>query len=230
MARIYQIPVNFQQSGYVFNGMIATRNLVDAAVLFLTGLMFASLLPFEGYSKLSGYILIGGSFAIVGITGINGIPCSTYLLDYYRWTKRRKPYLYNAHGGVFAMSSADLLLSEPQLRDTLADAIDSVKAAMSKDQPEYIEGETFEFAEDPELAALRDAEEREAEEKAEALRKEKEQREAEARAKEKAETPAAQPAPEPAEQKQSAPKPIAGINVKSIMQNITPNNSEEGDG
>lgn len=228
MARIYQIPTNFQQSGYAFNGMIAVRNLVDAAVLFLIGIFVASLFPFEGYSKLSGYILIGGLFAIVGVTGINGVPCSTYLIDFYRWTKRRKPYLYNTHGGVYTISSADLLLNEPQLRDSIADAIDSMKEAMMKNQPDYIEGETFEFADDPELVALKDAEQRMMEEQEEKRQEELSKKEADARARAEAEAAAvAEKQPEP---KPAAPKPIAGINVKSIMQNITPNDSEEGGG
>ena len=51
------------------------------------------------------------------------------------------------------------MLTEPQLRNRLADALDKMKESMASRRTEYIEGETFQFAEDPELEALRFAEE-----------------------------------------------------------------------
>ena len=210
MARTYQIPTNFQESGYAFNGMIAIRNLVDAVALGCIGLFVASFFPFEGYSKLSGYILIGGLFSLGGITGINGVPLSTYLMDLYHWNKRRKPYLYNSHGGVYTISAADLMLSEPQLRDALADAIDSIKESMSRGQTDYIEGETFEFAVDPELVALKDAEERQSEEMEQPINETAVAVHTEASA-------------------TKAPAPVPNINVQSIMLNINPTTQERGD-
>ena len=158
--KYYRIPTNYAKTGKIFRGMIAKRSLVDAIVLGVIGYFLASLLPLEGDAVLSGYILIVGLFAIIGIVGIQGIPVSVYVVDWYKWTKRKKrPYLYNNHGGAYTVSSADLMLNEPQFRDTLADALDRMKAAMASKQPEYIEGETFEFADDPELLALKAAQE-----------------------------------------------------------------------
>lgn len=156
--KTYKIPVNFRDPGKTMNGMISTRNIVDALVLALFGALIAFLLPVEGTGAISTYILLMGGFGMFGIIGVKGDPLSVYVADLLKWRNRRKPYLYNTHTGEFSMSAAELMLSEPQLRDMLADTIDSIKNSMTKKMPEYIEGQNFEFAEDPELVALRDAE------------------------------------------------------------------------
>lgn len=157
--QVYHIPTNFKDAGYVFNGMIAVRNAIDAVVFALIGFLIASLLPFSDDGALSGYILIIGLFALIGFSGIRGIPVSVFLVDAIRWRNRRKPYLYNHHGTSFSMTAAEVMLTEPQLRNKIADALDKMKDSMASKRMEYIEGETFQFAEDPELEALRYAEE-----------------------------------------------------------------------
>lgn len=215
--RIYQIPTNFQESGYMFNGMIAKRNALDALVLGAFGFLLATLLPLEGEMAISGYILCIGFFGMFGILGFKGLPISTYLIDLISWSKRRKPYLYNYHGDAFSISAADLMLSEPQLRDALADALDHMKETMANRQPEYIEGETFEFVADPELEALKAAEERRLEEQAAAQTAEAEQK------------------PEKEEPKKEEPKkaepaaaPVGSLDIDEIVGNIVLHDIEEG--
>lgn len=157
--QVYHIPTNFKDAGYVFNGMIAVRNAIDAVVMGLIGFLFASLLPFDKEKSISGYILIVGVFAMIGFFGIRDIPVSTFIADALRWRGRRKPFLYNHHGTSYSMTAAELMLTEPQLRNKIADMLDKVQESMASKRIEYIEGETFRFAEDPELEALRYAEE-----------------------------------------------------------------------
>lgn len=157
--REYRIPTNYKDAGYIFNGMIATRNAIDAVVLGIIGFLVAKALPFKGEGALSGYILFIGLFAVIGITGIHGIPVSVYATDAIRWRKRRKPYLYNHHGQSFSMTAAELMLSEPQIRDKLADTLEKLRHSFSSKEIDYIEGQTFQFAPDPELEALKFAEE-----------------------------------------------------------------------
>jgi len=210
--KLYRIPTNYSQSGKVFRGMIDKRNLVDAIILGVIGYFLASLLGFDGDSAISGYILIIGLFFVFGIIGIHGIPVSVYVIDAKRWRKRKKkPYLYNNHGGVYTVSAADIMLNAPQLRDTLADAIDRVRAALTPKKPDYIEGETFQFAEDPELLALQAAQE--------ALEKENDS--------------AQDDDDEAADSKEATtevqPEPAAkvGLNIKGILKNL--NTLEEGE-
>lgn len=139
--------------------MIATRNFIDGLVLGLIGFLIASALPVKQESRLSGYIFIVGFMFMLGISGIQGIPVSSYLFDFVLWFRRKKPYLYNNHGASFHVTAAQVMMSEPQLRNTIADTIDRIKENMASRHMEYIEGETFQFAEDPELEALRFASE-----------------------------------------------------------------------
>lgn len=155
----YHIPNNFKDPGYIVNGMIAVRNAIDALAFALVGFLVASVLPFRGDGAVSGYILIIGLFAMAGFAGVQGVPVSTFLAYAIRWHGRRKPYLYNHHGASFSMTAAEVMLTEPQLRNKLADALDRMKDSMASRKVDYIEGETFEFEDDPELEALRFAEE-----------------------------------------------------------------------
>ena len=156
--KIYRIPTNFKDSGHVFNGMIPTRNAIDAGWLAILGFVIASILPFSEGNKLTGYVFCIAGLGMVGIIGIQEVPVSTYLFDLYKWSRRRKPHLYNNHGGSYSVTAADVMLSTPGFRDTLADAIEKVRDSMRSKKPEYIEGETFQFAVDPELEELEEAE------------------------------------------------------------------------
>lgn len=157
--KIYRIPSNFKDSGYILNGMIAVRNAIDAVWLGAIGYSIARTIPF-GEGALTGHILLIGLFAVVGITGINEVPVSTFLADVFKWRSRREPYIYNSHGRAYTVTAADVMLNTPGFRDTLADALDKAKATMQTKKMDYIEGETFRFAADPELEELSYAEER----------------------------------------------------------------------
>lgn len=213
----YQIPTNFMQTGYAFNGLIAIRNLVDGVVMGLAGVIPILLLPIGTAAKVSIGIVVGGYLAMLGLIGIKGIPVSTYLRDYFGWRKRRKPYLYNTHGGSYTVSSADLVINSTQIGDVIANTLDKAKSAMSGPQKEYVEGVTFVFAEDPEIAALKDAQDEAMERAKEAA----EEAAAESGKSEKSQTVAP-------EQKTESPVPAAPgtINMSSILNAIP---TEEGD-
>jgi hypothetical protein len=211
MQRIYFIPTNYRESGYIFNGMIAKRNAVDALALGLLGFFLVRMLPIKADMLLSAYILFIGLLGMVGIVGINGVPVSTWLFDTILWRRRRKPYLYNTHGGAYSVSAADVMLNEPDLRDALYDTLDKMRAAMKGAEPNYIEGETFQFAEDPELEALKSAHEELLEEKAE---KEKEQGQEPGQESEEAEAPVTK------KPQHSATIKTGNIDISDILDNL----------
>lgn len=199
------------QAGYTFNGLIAIRNLIDGVVLGLAGIIPVLLLPISTAAKVSTCIIVGGYLAMLGVVGINGIPVSTYLHDYFGWRKRRKPYLYNTHGGAYSVSSADLVINATQIGDVIANTLDKAKAAISGPQKEYVEGVTFIFAEDPEIAALKDAQ-------AEAMEQEKEAaEEAEKNSGKDKTSQITAPKEEPEQPIPSAP---GTINMSSILNSI----------
>lgn len=158
----YIIPVNYDTPGAVMNGMISFQKMVDIAWLALVGFLIARLVPVSPEKAVSVYVLFIGFFAFIGFIGVPGqnIPISTFLIDLLDWRRRRKPYLYNNHGAAYSLSAADVMLNTPDFRDSLADALDKAWNTMRKKQPEYIEGETFQFADDPELVEIEEAERR----------------------------------------------------------------------
>lgn len=170
--RIYYIPTNYKEPGYIFNGMIAKRNAIDAVVLGLLGYFLVRILPINEDMLISAYILFIGMFGMVGIVGINGVPVSVWLIDCIMWLRRKKTYLHNSHGGTFNVTAADVMLNSPDLRDALYDTLEKVRASMQPKEQNYIEGQTFQFASDPELEALKDAQEALLQEQQEAAEKE----------------------------------------------------------
>ena len=160
----FNIPCNYKEPGYVFKGMVPLRNFIDAVVLAFLGFLISSIFaPEDFWDAISWYILGAGFPAVFGIVGINSIPLSTYLLDVIMWSKRRDPYFFNHHGSAYSSSAADVMLDTPQLRDHLASAYDFLQKKLTPKQIDFIEGETFQFADDPELAFLQNAEETEEE-------------------------------------------------------------------
>lgn len=170
MAKIYRIPVNFKKGGYVFNGLIETRKVIEAACGALLGLIICQILPLKNIvlSIMLHFVFIL-SFALVGFIGVRGEPFSVFFMNYVRWRKvRKKPFIYNPNGMTFSGSPTLRIFNEQDAGDVLADWFASFKAKFSKERPEYIEGETFQFAEDPLLIRLQSIEEQQMERAAEA--------------------------------------------------------------
>lgn len=158
MKKRYYIPMNFMETGYLMNGAIPVRNVVEAVVLFLVGHCVTKLFPLpEGTDAITPYILIVAPFVLIGLSGVQGDPLSIFLVDFFKWRGHRKPYFYSTHNEAYTQEAADKLLDEPQFRDMIADLFDSLRKKMTPKSIDYVEGETFEFASDPEQEALREA-------------------------------------------------------------------------
>lgn len=161
MERTYIIPANYLDSGYILNGRFAVRNAIEAIILGIIGFIICSLLPIpHNWDGITYYILIIVPLMMLGAVGIQEGPLSVFLFDAYKWLKNKHPYFYNAHGTAYHLSSAQISINEPNMRDMLMDKLDQVRQSMKAPKIEYIEGENFQFANDPELEALRDAEQR----------------------------------------------------------------------
>lgn len=158
MKRNWYIPMNFMETGYVLNGAVPIRNAVEACILCLIGISFCRVLPLpSGTDALPYYILIAGPLGLIGLCGAGGDALSTFLIDVVKWRRRRKPYLYNDHGLAYTQEAAEALMNAPQFRDTIAGMVDKMRAGLASKEIDYIEGQTFVFADDPEQVALREA-------------------------------------------------------------------------
>lgn len=158
MKEHFIIPTNFMESGYLFNGAVSIRNAIEAGVLVMFGIFLCGLLPLPGgIDSITYYILICGPLGLVGLFGVQGDPLSTFVVDFFKWRRRRQPCFYSGHSEAYTQEAADLLMDVPQFRDILADSLEKIRQKMAAGDIEYVEGETFEFAEDPEQEALRRA-------------------------------------------------------------------------
>ena len=148
------------ETGYVLNGAVAIRNAVEGAILGILGFFLCKLLPIpQGLDGISYYILICLPLMMIGAYGVQGDPISVFIWDFFKWRRRRKPFFYSGHSEAYTLEAADMILDAPQLRDHLADAIDKMRQSLAAEEVEYVEGKTFRFAEDPEQAALKYAQE-----------------------------------------------------------------------
>lgn len=124
MENKYFIPLNYRDGGTALNGMATKRNIAEGIVLALAGILLVRLLPIPSDSRLTAYVFVGGFGFFAGVVGVSGDPLSVFVRDAFNWTKRKRPCIYNNHGEAFTTTAADLMLSQPQFRDKLADAID----------------------------------------------------------------------------------------------------------
>lgn len=161
MSKIYHIPVNFNKGGYVLNGLIETRKAVEAGCGALLGLLICQILPLNNIVlSIVCHLFFIATFAIIGFIGVRGDPFSVFFMNYLRWRSVRKhPFIYNPNGETFTVSPTEMLFDERDAGDMIADAMDAFRAKFEKEKPEYIEGKTFRFAEDPTVARLRSMEE-----------------------------------------------------------------------
>lgn len=160
MAKEYRIPVNIKKGGYVLNGLLETRKAVEAVIGALLGFIVCQLLPLKGIVVIIVFhFLFIVSFALIGLLGVRGEPFSVFFVNYIHWKRnRKKPFIYNPNGETFAGSPTKMIFEERDAGDAMADMLDALKARFAKERPEYIEGKTFTFSEDPLVARLHDIE------------------------------------------------------------------------
>lgn len=222
MLRTYNIPANYLDSGYVLNGRFPIRNGVEAVVLGFAGYFICSLLPIphlpDSWDGITYYMLIMLPLMMLGAIGIAGDPLSVFIMDAIRWRKNRKPYFYNHNGCAFRISAAQLMIEEPSMKDALANKLDAMRRKIKGPEIQYVEGQNFRFAVDPELEALRDAEERMREAEREAMEREAAEQQAIAAA-------AAELAEKLAKEQE---KKSSALDLDDIMDNIVLHDISDG--
>lgn len=166
MDKTYNIPANYLESGYWLNGRVSKRRLIEAVILGVIGYMICSILPIPHNFEegITAYIIIIAPLFMIGFVGIQDQPVSIFLRDVYRWSKKRKPYFFNNHGMAYSISAAQLMQEEESMRDIIMDKIAAFRRSLKAPEIHYVEGENFQFADDPEALALQEAEERRQEE------------------------------------------------------------------
>lgn len=90
------IPVNFDQSGRLFNGMIKTRNTIEAGIVgFIVYQFLQAVLPSkDAILKLTLSYGIAGLFAVLAIIGYQGDSLSQTIVLIMNYYKQRRKLRY----------------------------------------------------------------------------------------------------------------------------------------
>ena len=136
------------------NGMFKTRNFVEGCVM---GGVIA-LLAWMGIDaafevKISLVIGLAAPFMMLGISGVNGDPLSTFLVHALDWLKTRGTKLYNGEARALAQSPLKYMMEEEGMNDKIINAIESVKerSREKRGNAPMVEGRDFKFAVDKDL-------------------------------------------------------------------------------
>lgn len=156
----YRIPLNFGGGSKLFNGQFEIRQVVETGVVVLLVGFLLNLFAPLSMNTISAYIIVCGiaGFAALEITKRDSLV--TFLRNIIRWLKiRKKPYVFNPNPEAFVVTGIELLEDRTSIREIFASATEGIREKLSKKRPEYIEGKTFLFAEDPLVESLRRASE-----------------------------------------------------------------------
>lgn len=153
--RVYSIPENFIDESRIFKGMFKTRNFIEGLILGGISAIPALFIPAGSFnSRVMIITVFAAPMFLLGNNGYNGDPISTTIRNAKNWFSARGMMLYNT--GTRALKEAPLttMMEKPQAKEKILDLLDSIREERRKrtTSVEYIEGETFVFAEDRELA------------------------------------------------------------------------------
>lgn len=153
--REYHIPMNFIDESRVVNGMFKTRNFVEGCILAALVALpaWAGIhAPFE--IKISLVVGLALPFFLVGISGINGDPLSTFVKNAVAWSRSRGTMLYNYETRALAQAPIKTMMEQEAVSDKILDFVEAMreKKAKKRNENPLVEGEDFVFAEDKSLA------------------------------------------------------------------------------
>ena len=158
---IYFIPGNFSDETKVFQGRVRLRYLADAAALAAVLILLQFLIPVTGFeARITMMVCFGAPGFIAGIAGYNGDPVSVAARSFIGWKKDRNPSLYNSNPRLLTETPISVSEKEITARDRIVDTVETLKRRREqrREEIEYIEGETFEFMDDPGISQYISAE------------------------------------------------------------------------
>lgn len=156
----YYIPDNFIEEGRVFGGRIRLRYLIEAIILTLGSLLLSWIIVQEIPDsplqlKICIFIVLCAPPFVFGNIGYNGDPISVAIKSAYAWRKHKTMMIYNPHARLLIKDPVDEALNQISASDNLATTLEERQREKieRKANMRMVEGEDFEFAEDPDIDA-----------------------------------------------------------------------------
>ena len=117
---VYSIPANYIDSGRILNGMLKTRNAIEAGFAVFFGFVFLSMIPFSSSSiKVTVMTAILGPIGIFCIVGVNDGPASSFVHSMLHWRFKRGVMKFNDDANPLKTTA----LSAMSMRRTPADSL-----------------------------------------------------------------------------------------------------------
>ncbi len=155
--RTYDIPDNFIDESRIIKGMFKTRNFFEGLAMALVAAIPAIFIPIGTFNvKVMVVVGVCCPFFLIGNSGFNGDPISTTFIHFRHWWKERGVMLYRYDNRYLKISPLDDMMETPLPGDKIMDKLDEFKESRRKRaiSNDLVEGETFEFEENEELAHL----------------------------------------------------------------------------
>lgn len=155
---IYYIPENFLGESRILNGQIRVRYLVDSialsailATIFGLPILLLAVPGATFNVKITVLVICIAPGFLVGQIGCNGDPISVFLINVYRWRKKRQVRLYNERPRLLGTDPVKALYESNRGMDKVVGFVQNMqeKRIEIKTSEVFVEGETFEFQYDP---------------------------------------------------------------------------------
>lgn len=163
-AEVYLIPNNFIDESRLFNGMVRTRNFVEAVVVLLCiGIPCGMFIPSDFEAKFGVMAIAAGLPAFITLAGINGDSVIRFIRLALNWKKTAQVMLYNDNARTYHARPLEVMMSEDTASDIVAKQLDDWRAKRAERDAniEYIEGVDFVFSDDDEYQRMMPKEMRE---------------------------------------------------------------------
>lgn len=149
----YTIPDNFIDEGRIFNGMFRVRYFIEAVLYALVFAFFAVFVSRNAAfnTKVTCVIILAGPPFALGVVGINGEPVYKTVAHVWDWFKKRDIMLYDHTRRVLTESPVMKMMDQTDTREQLVALIERMrdKRIEHRVNREFVLGENFEFASDP---------------------------------------------------------------------------------
>lgn len=157
--QIYYIPENYIGESRIWQGRIRTRYLIDSIILGAFGGIFGLILLLTVLAnstisvKITGFIITVAPGVLIGQLGYNGDPVSVAFVNFLQWRKSRQIRLFNPNMKLLGTDPVKAISESESGKDRIVSKYQSWqdKRREKKESEQYIEGETFEFQDDPDI-------------------------------------------------------------------------------
>lgn len=123
----------------------------------LVMLIPACMIPVSSHtSRISVIVAFCGIPLMLGTIGINGDPISVVIRNFRNWRKKQGVMLYNKETVPLKSAPLTAAMSERRASDAIIEMVENYRDSRREKMAAqvFVEGVTFQFAKDPELAPL----------------------------------------------------------------------------